>query len=91
VAGDPVEEHPERLGGVQALRVERLVHEQLHHHELVHGGQGDALDERLEALVELGRRGRLDGEPPLERRRSVDQVAREQQALGALVAHAEGP
>src|SRR5829696_967252 len=35
VTGDAVEEGPEQLGLVQALRVERLVDEHLHHHELV--------------------------------------------------------
>jgi hypothetical protein len=45
----------------------------------------------LEALVQL-RRGRgLDGEPPVERGGPVDQVAGEEQPLGALVADAEGP
>ena len=35
--GDAVEEHAEALGGVEALGIEGLVHEQLHHHQLVHG------------------------------------------------------
>src|SRR4051794_2501759 len=37
VARDAVHERPERLGRVEALRVEGLVHQQLHHHELVDG------------------------------------------------------
>src|SRR3954471_22872569 len=50
---DPVEDRSEGLRRVQALGVERLVHELLHHHELVHGHARDPLHERLEAGVEL--------------------------------------
>src|SRR5918997_2666578 len=91
VPRDPVEEDAERLRGLQALGEQGLVHQQLHHHELVHGRERDPLDQRLEALVQLGRRRRLDGETPLERGGAVDQVSREEQALGTLVAGAERP
>jgi hypothetical protein len=49
---------------MEALGVERLVHEQLHHHQLVDRRQRDALEQRLEAGVDLGRRGRVDRESP---------------------------
>ena len=42
---------------MEALGVERLVHQQLHHHELVDGHARDSGDELLEALVELARTG----------------------------------
>ena len=45
VAGDPVEEGPEHLGLVQALRVEGLIDEHLHHHQLVDRQPGYALEE----------------------------------------------
>src|SRR5256885_14925121 len=53
VTGDSVEDGAEDLGGVQPLCVHGLVHQQLHHGELVDRHAGDALHERLEALVEL--------------------------------------
>src|ERR687898_417039 len=62
VARDPIEEDSKRLRGVQALRVERLVHEQLHHHELVDRCERGALHELLEAIVELRDGWRLDRE-----------------------------
>src|SRR5918994_904912 len=91
MARDAVEEHSQRLRRVQALRVERLVHEQLHHHELVDRRERGALHELLEAVVQLRRRRRRDREAPIMRGAAVDEVAGEQQPLGALVAHAEGP
>src|SRR5215213_9305490 len=91
VPGDAVEEDAELLGGLQALGVERLVDEQLVHDELVDRDPPDALEQRLEALVELRRRSRLRGEPPLGGGGPVDRVAREQQSLGARRADPEGP
>jgi hypothetical protein len=91
VPRDAVEEDPQRLRRRQALRPERLIDQLLHHHELVHRRQRDPLHELLEAFVELCRGRRLDREAPVERRRAVDQVAGEQQPLGALVAHPERP
>src|SRR6476659_10396321 len=43
MAGDAVEEGAEQLRLVQALRVERLVDEHLHHHQLVDRQAGDPL------------------------------------------------
>src|SRR5438270_7744967 len=43
VPGDPVEDRPEHLCRVKALRVEGLVDEQLHHHQLVDRQAGDAM------------------------------------------------
>ena len=65
VAGDAVEEGPQQLGLVQALRVERLVDEHLHHHQLVDRHPGDPLEQALEARVELLGRGGLGRQPPL--------------------------
>src|SRR5688572_27153800 len=67
VARDAVHERAERLRRVQPLRVEGLVHQQLHHHELIHGHLPDPPDECLEGLVQLGCRGCLDREAPLLR------------------------
>src|SRR5215208_2055573 len=67
VARDAVEEDAEGLCGLEPLRVERLVHEQLHHHQLVHRRERDPLEQCLEALLELGCRRGLDGKSPLER------------------------
>src|SRR5436305_3736851 len=60
VARDPVEDRAEDLRRVQSLCVQRLIDEQLHHHELVHGNARDARSQRLDALVELRRVGGLD-------------------------------
>src|SRR5207247_2660377 len=59
VAGHAVEDGAEDLRGVEALCVHGLIHEQLHHRELVHGRERDPLNERLEVLVELGGGRRL--------------------------------
>src|SRR5208282_2877926 len=67
VTGDSVKDGPEDLCLVQALGIERLVDEQLHHLQLVERVAGDPLDQHLGALVELGVDGRLDREAPLER------------------------
>ena len=69
---------------MQALRIQRLVHQQLHHHQLVDGHQSDPLEECLEARVELGGGRGLDREPPLVRLAAGEQVAGEEQPLGAL-------
>jgi hypothetical protein len=47
---------------------------------------GDSLQQRLEALVELGGRRCLDRQTPLECLCACDQVAREEQSFRALVA-----
>ena len=83
VPGDAVEEHPERLRRMKALREQGLVHEQLHHHELVHRREGDPPQQLLELIVQLVRRRCLDGQAPLECRAAVDQVAGEEQARPA--------
>ena len=63
---------------------DRLVDEQLHHHELVDRHPRDALEQRLEARVELvgaaPPRSRAPTRPPRARQR----VAGEQQPLGPL-------
>ncbi len=82
VAGDAVEEGAEKLRLLQALRVERLVDQHLHHHQLVDRQPGDALEQLLEALVELLRRRRLGRQPPLRRLLAAQRVAGQQQALG---------
>jgi len=51
VAGDAVENRAEGLHRGQPRRSHRLVEEQLHHDELVHGQAGDALHEGLGAGV----------------------------------------
>src|SRR5688572_1972564 len=66
VAGDAVEEGAKDLRGVKPLRVDRLVDEQLVHHELAHGHSRHSPEQRLEALVEAIGGRRLRGEPPLD-------------------------
>src|SRR4029077_2951605 len=82
VAGDAVEEGAEQLRLVQTLRVERLVDEHLHHHQLVDPQPCDPLQQRLEALVELIGRRRLGRQPPLLRLLAAQRVAGQQQPLG---------
>src|SRR5258707_14191580 len=80
--GDAVEEDAERLRGLEPLRVERLVDEQVLYDQLVARYPRDPLAKRLEALVELVGGSRLRRESPLDRRGAVDRVAGEQQPLG---------
>ncbi len=58
VAGDPVEERAHDLRRVKPLCIERLVHQELVHDELVDRHAGDPLEQVLERPVQLvsGRR-----------------------------------
>lgn len=93
VARDAVEGRPEDLGRMQSLRVQRLVHQQLHHHQLVDRVARDALDQDLGRLVELGRRRRLDRKLPLDRLGARERVARERamrQTASEAIASVDG-
>ena len=64
VAGDAVEHGAEDLRRVQTLSHHGLVDEQLHHHQLVDRHARDALEQDLEALVELLARRRTRSRAP---------------------------
>jgi hypothetical protein len=61
MARGAIEERSDHLGGVEALGMERLVDEQLHHLQLIQGQTRDAVKQRLGPLVELIRGRRLHG------------------------------
>ena len=91
VPGDPVEHRADHSAGRHTLLVERGVHRELHHDQLVDRDRRDPLDQPLGALVEVRRVRRLDGESPLGGLRAADAIPGQQQAFGALVTEAVRP
>jgi hypothetical protein len=76
---------------MKTLRVERLVDEQLHHHQLIDRQTRDSLHKHLRTLVQILSVRRLDRQAPLERLAARQRVTREQQPLCALRADAVRP
>ncbi len=91
VAGDAVEQGREHLRLLEAHGLDGLVDDELLHHQLRGRHAGDAFGQRECRGVEFGRRHGQRGQPPVGGGAPVDQVAGQQQALGAHRADAVDP
>lgn len=91
VPRDAVEHRRQGLQVGQPQVLDRLVDDQLVHHQHRLRDAGHALGERVDRVVESRRRHRVADQAPRLRGRAIDQIAGQHEALRALDAHLVEP